>query len=107
MTTYPMLTHETFHLGSIEVIHKLCHVGHILDDKWCFVGSFTVLRIRNKYKLLSCIDQRCQHITGQHYHHSALYKKPIIMTLRCLRSSGGFTPCRHLRPSSGREHTVV
>ena len=23
------------------------------------------------------------------------------------RSSGGFTPCRHLRPSSGREHTIV
>ena len=21
--------------------------------------------------------------------------------------SGGFTPCRHLRPSSGREHTIV
>ena len=21
--------------------------------------------------------------------------------------SGGFTPCRHLRPSSGREHTMV
>ena len=24
-----------------------------------------------------------------------------------LRLSGGFTPCRHLRPSSGREHTIV
>ena len=23
-----------------------------------------------------------------------------------LRLSGGFTPCRHLRPSSGREHTI-
>ena len=23
------------------------------------------------------------------------------------RLSGGFTPCRHLRPSSGREHTIV
>ena len=27
---------------------------------------------------------------------------PGILSLR-----GGFTPCRHLRPSSGREHTVV
>ena len=24
-----------------------------------------------------------------------------------LSLSGGFTPCRHLRPSSGREHTIV
>ena len=24
-----------------------------------------------------------------------------------VESSGGFTPCRHLRPSSGREHTIV
>ena len=24
-----------------------------------------------------------------------------------MRLSAGFTPCRHLRPSSGREHTFV
>ena len=27
--------------------------------------------------------------------------------IRVLSLSGGFTPCRHLRPSSGREHTIV
>ena len=26
---------------------------------------------------------------------------------KSLSLSGGFTPCRHLRPSSGREHTIV
>ena len=26
---------------------------------------------------------------------------------RNLSLSGGVTPCRHLRPSSGREHTIV
>ena len=27
--------------------------------------------------------------------------------MRVLSLSGGFTPCRHLRPSSGREHTIA
>ena len=33
----------------------------------------------------------------------------IILTreVLSLSLSGGFTPCRHLRPSSGREHTIV
>ena len=34
--------------------------------------------------------------------------QPYSLVLRVFFSfSGGFTPCRHLRPSSGRERTIV
>ena len=35
-----------------------------------------------------------------------VFKGPYRRVLS-LSLSGGFTPCRHLRPSSGREHTIV
>ena len=38
-------------------------------------------------------------------------EQPEVMEIQKTRLvgwlSGGFTPCRHLRPSSGREHTIV
>ena len=66
--------------------------------------SWTPPAVTMNIKILTPVAQRAGDIpTISHLYTNRSFTHALYR----LSLSGGFTPCRHLRPSSGREHVVV
>ena len=61
-----------------------------------------VYRIKKKAKTVACSAYKIPRAIWNSWITALVCECWLVGWL-----SGGFTPCRHLRPSSGREHTIV
>ena len=91
-----------FQPASAVTVHKA--QGSSLDQVIISFKGF------NQAHMVCVALSRSRKLSGLHlldFTPKSIIVDPKVEEEMRVELSGGFTPCRHLRPSSGREHTIV